>query len=288
MVILQAIILGIIQGLTEFIPISSSAHLVLVPWLFKWSDPALTSLSFDTALHLGTLAAVLVFFWKDFIRLIPAWFLSIKEWKIGSDPDRKMAWFIVLGCIPGVIAGLLFESKIDELFHPTGEPISQGAILLMAAIIVLLACLMLAADRAARHERDTQAMTFKDGLLIGLAQAFAIFPGVSRSGSTITAGLALGLKRESAARFSFLLGSPIIAGAGLKSLWDLYQESQAGTGLAGTEMLVFPIGILVAAVTGFFCIKYLLKFLQKHTTNLFVFYRWGLALLITVVALIRG
>jgi undecaprenyl-diphosphatase len=288
MVILQAILLGIIQGLTEFIPISSSAHLVLIPWLFKWTDPALTSLSFDVALHLGTLAAVLAFFWKDWIRLIGAWFASIKERKIGSDPDRKLAWFIVLGCIPGGIAGVLFESKIDEMFHQPGQPISQGAILLMAAIIAFMACLLLAADKVAKHARETQDMTLKDGLLIGLAQALAIFPGVSRSGSTITAGLALGLKRDAAARFSFLLGAPIIFGAGLKSLWDLFQEMQAGTGLAGTSLALFPIGIIVAAISGFFCIKYLLKFLQNHNNNIFVIYRWALAILVAAVALIRG
>jgi undecaprenyl-diphosphatase len=288
MVILQAILLGIIQGLTEFIPISSSAHLVLIPWLFKWTDPALTSLSFDVALHLGTLAAVLAFFWKDWIRLIGAWFTSIKERKIAGDPDRKLAWFIVLGCIPGGIAGVLFEGKIDELFHQPGQPISQGAILLMAAIIAFMACLLLVADKVARHARDTKDMTFKDCLWIGLAQALAIFPGVSRSGSTITAGLALGLKREAAARFSFLLGAPIIFGAGLKSLWDLFQEMQAGTGLAGTSLALFPIGIVVAGISGFFCIKYLLKFLQNHNNNIFVIYRWALAILVAAVALIRG
>ncbi len=288
MVILQAILLGLIQGLTEFIPISSSAHLVLIPWLFNWTDPAITSLSFDVSLHLGTLAAVLAFFWRDWIVLIRAWFLSIKEWKIGADADRKMAWFIVLGCIPGGIAGVLFEGKIDDWFHQPGQSISQAAILVMAAIIVLLALLLLAADKTARHAREMKEMKFKDAILISIAQAFAIFPGVSRSGSTITAGLALGLKREAAARFSFLLGAPIIFGAGLKSVWDLFEDYQAGIGFTGSELMLFPIGMVVAAVSGFFCIKYLLKFLQSHNTNIFVFYRFGLALLIAVVALIRG
>jgi len=286
--ILKAIFLGLIQGLTEFIPISSSAHLVLIPWLFNWTDPAITSLSFDVSLHIGTLAAVLIFFWRDWITLIKSWFLSIKERKIGADPDRKLAWYVVLGCIPGGIAGVLFESKIDDWFHSPGQPISQLAILVMAAIIVLLALLLLAADKTARHTRDMKEMKFKDALLISVAQAFAIFPGVSRSGSTITAGLALGLKRESAARFSFLLGAPIIFGAGLKSVWDLIQNAQAGTGFTGSELMLFPIGMIVAGVSGFFCIKYLLKYLQSHNTDVFVFYRFGLALLIAVVALIRG
>jgi undecaprenyl-diphosphatase len=288
MEIIQAIILGIIQGLTEYIPISSSAHLIIIPWLFKWTDPALTSLSFDVALHLGTLVAVLAFFAKDWIRLIRAWFLSIKERKIGTDPDRRISWFILLGCIPGGIAGVLGESKIDELFHQPNTPITKQAILILAIIIVLLAFALYFFERKASHTREMNSLTFKDVVIIGLSQALAIFPGVSRSGSTITAGLALGLKRDDAARFSFLLGAPIIAGAGAKSLLDLFQASQAGTGLAGSELILFPIGIIVAAVTGFFCIKYLLAYLQKHSTDIFVYYRWALAALIVVVALVRG
>jgi undecaprenyl-diphosphatase len=284
MQIIQAIILGIVQGLTEYIPISSSAHLIILPWLFNWTDPVLTSLSFDVALHLGTLFAVLVFFIKDWIHLIKAWFMSIKERNIKSDPDRRLAWLILIGCIPGGIAGVLFESKIDELFHRPNMPISKNAILVLAIIIVLLAVALYIVERAARHTRDMSSLTFKDVAIIGLAQALAIFPGVSRSGSTITAGLALGLKRDDAAKFSFLLGTPIIAGAGAKSLLDLLQ----GSGMAGNELILFPIGIIVAAVVGFFCIKYLLNFLKKHSTDVFVYYRWGLAVLIVAVAFIRG
>lgn len=288
MEIIQAIILGIVQGLTEYIPISSSAHLIIVPWLFKWTSPVLTSLSFDVALHLGTLLAVLVFFIKDWLRLIKAWFVSIKERNIASDSDRRLAWLILIGCIPGAIAGVLFESKIDELFHQPNTPISKNAILVLACIIVLLAVALYIVERVAHHTREMKSLTFKDVAIIGLAQACAIFPGVSRSGSTITAGLALGLKREDAAKFSFLLGTPIIAGAGAKGLLDLVQSAQAGAGLSGSELMLFPIGILVAAVSGFFCIKYLLNFLQKHSTDVFVYYRWGLAVLIVLVALIRG
>jgi undecaprenyl-diphosphatase len=288
MVILQAIILGIIQGLTEFIPISSSAHLIISPWLFKWTDPALTSLTFDVSLHIGTLAAILIFFWRDWARLIKAWFVSIKERKIGDDVDRKWAWYVVLGCIPGGIAGVLFESKIDEAFHKAGQPIQQSAILLMAGIIFLMAFILLAADKTAQHLRDVKDVKFKDALLVGLAQALAIFPGVSRSGATISAGLALGLKRDTAAKFSFLLGAPIMLGAGLKSAYDMLQGIQSGTGFSGSELALFPIGIVVAGVVGFFCIKYLLKYLQSHNTDLFVYYRVGLAVLIAAVALIRG
>ena len=138
--IFQAIILGIIQGATEFIPISSSAHLVLVPWLAGWNDPALTSLSFDVALHLGTLVAVLIFFAEDWVRLFRAGIASIVERRIGDDPDRKLAWFIIIGTIPGAIVGALAESKINELFHQPGTPIQTGAIIFMAIIIAGLAC----------------------------------------------------------------------------------------------------------------------------------------------------
>jgi undecaprenyl-diphosphatase len=284
--ILQAIILGIVQGATEFIPISSSAHLIIVPWLFGWNDPALTSLTFDVALHLGTLIAVLAYFAKDWIALIRSWFISIKEWKFTSDPDRRIAWFVVLGTIPGAIAGVLFEGKIDAIFHQPGVPIATSAILAIAFILALLGALLLLADHFARHSKALEAMTLKDALLIGLAQALAIFPGVSRSGSTITTGLALGLKRETAAKFSFFLSAPIIAGAGLKTLVEVYQGLQSGA-IAQADLILFPIGFIVATISGLFCIRFLMSYLQRHNTNLFVYYRFALAALIVVVALIR-
>ena len=284
--ILQAIILGIIQGATEFIPISSSAHLILVPWLFGWTDPALSSLAFDVSLHLGTLVAVLVFFASDWIRLVKAGWQSIKERKIGSDPDRKQAWFVVIGTIPGGIAGILFEKKIEALFHQPGVPIQPGAIIAMAIIITLLGAGLLLADHLARHKLDMKGLTLKEVLVIGFAQALAIFPGVSRSGSTITAGLALGLTRETAARFSFLLSAPIIAGAGLKSLLEIPSELKSGAINTG-ELILFPVGILFAAVSGYLCIRFLLNYLQKHPVDIFVYYRWALAVLIVIVALAR-
>lgn len=284
--ILQAIILGLVQGATEFIPISSSAHLIIVPWLFGWNDPALTSLTFDVALHIGTLIAVLAFFASDWVRLIKAWFLSVKERKIGSDPDRRLAWFVVIGTIPGGIAGIFFESKIDGLFHQPGVPIQASAMLVMAVIIAALGTLLLIADRLARHVVDMGGLTLRKVLVIGFAQALAIFPGVSRSGSTITAGLGLGLKREVAAKFSFLLSAPIIAGAGLKSLYDIYSGLKTGA-IAQNDLILFPIGLVVAAISGYLCIRFLLNYLQSHSTNVFVYYRWGLAVLVAIVALVR-
>jgi undecaprenyl-diphosphatase len=284
--IIEAIILGLVQGATEFIPISSSAHLIIVPWLFGWSDPALTSLTFDVALHLGTLVAVLVYFAADWVRLIKAWVASVAERKIGSDPDRRMAWFVVIGTIPGAIAGFLLESKIEGLFHQPGVPIRPYSMLAMAVIIAVLGLILLLAERLARHLQEMKDMTLRQTLIIGFAQALAIFPGVSRSGSTITAGLALGLKREAAAKFSFLLSAPIIAGAGLKSLVEIYSGIKTGA-IASTDLILFPIGLVVAAISGYLCIRFLLNYLQKHAVDLFVYYRWGLAVLVAAVALIR-
>jgi undecaprenyl-diphosphatase len=286
MLILKAILLGLIQGLTEFIPISSSAHLVIIPWMFQWDDPALESLTFDVALHLGTLVALLGFFAKDWVRIIRAGVSSIAERKIGEDVDRKLAWFLVIASIPGGVVGLLFEHKIETWFHPSQGPIESSSMITMALIIALLGGLLLLAERMAAHLRRMNQITLRDSILIGSAQALAIFPGVSRSGSTITAGLALGLERETAARFSFLLSAPIVAGAGLKSLLKIFRGIHSGS-IAGSEFILFVVGFLTAAISGYLCIKYLLRFLQKNPTNIFVYYRWVLALVVLTVALVR-
>jgi undecaprenyl-diphosphatase len=285
--LLRAVILGLLQGITEFVPISSSGHLIVVPWLLQWNEPALSSLSFDVALHLGTLVAVLWFFASDWVRLIRAAARSIAERKIGADPDRRLAWFLVLGTIPGAIVGAVAESSIEELFHQPNQPIEPAVMIVMAGLIALMGALLFLADHLARHLRNLSDLTLKDALLIGSAQAIAVFPGVSRSGATITAGLALGLKRDAAAKFSFLLSAPIIAGAGMKSLYDVAKDWQAGA-MTGSDLVLFAAGFAAAALSGYLCIKYLLRFLQRHSTNLFVFYRWALALLIVAVVIVRG
>ncbi len=287
MLIIQAIILGLVQGLTEFIPISSSAHLIVVPWLFGWNDPVLDSLSFSVALHLGTLIALLIFFAADWMRLIRAGIVSVVERKIDGDVDRRLAWLIVIGTIPGGIAGVLGETAIDQLFHKPNVPIASVAMIVMAVIIALLGGILFVAERIARHVRAMKNLSLKDSIVIGLAQAFAIFPGVSRSGSTITAGLFLGLERETAARFSFLLSAPIIAGAGAKSLFNIYGDLKAGQ-IAPGELGLFPIGFIAAGLSGYLCIKFLLMYLQKNSVDLFVFYRWALALVVLAVAVLRG
>ncbi len=285
--ILESIILGIIQGLTEFIPISSSAHLIVVPWLLGWEDSGINSLTFDIALHLGTLVAVLWYFHADWLRLAVAGIASIRERAIGADPYRRLAWLLVVGCIPGAIIGALAESKIEHLFHAPNQPHHAGAMIAVAALLAVAGVVMLLADRLAKHRRGMESLSLKDALIIGFAQALAVFPGVSRSGATITAGLALGLERPAAARFSFLLSAPIIAGAGLKSTWDIVQEMRAG-GISAAELSLFPIGFIAAAVSGYFCIKFLLRYLQGHSVAIFAYYRWVLAGLIVLVALVRG
>lgn len=287
MTIIQAIILGIVQGLTEFIPVSSSAHLIIVPWLFSWDDTVLNGLAFDLALHLGTLVALLTFFANDWLRLIRAGIASIVERKVGSDPNRRLAWFVVIGTIPGAVAGMFAESKIEELFHQPGAAHQSSAMIAMAIIIALLGGFLFIAERIAKHSRGMNQLAFSDAIWIGLAQALAVFPGVSRSGSTITAGLALGLERETAARFSFLLSAPIIAGAGAKSMFNLYNQVRIGA-IPQSELILFPIGFIAAAISGYLCIRFLLRFLQRNSTDIFVYYRWALALLIILVAIVRG
>ncbi len=290
MLYLQAIILGIVQGLTEFIPISSSAHLIIVPWLFGWYTPAsaaLESLPFDVALHMGTLLAVLIYFADDWLHIIRGFFSSVLERKIGSDQDRRLAWLLIIGTIPGAIVGALAEGPITELFHQAGVNPTAGAMIALAIIMALMGLALFIAERVARHLRGMSALTLKDSILIGLAQAFAIFPGVSRSGATITAGLALGLERPTAARFSFLLSAPIIAGAGLKSLYDIFKEFRAGT-LPPDSLILFVVGFVAAAISGYLTIRFLQRYLQSHSTDIFVYYRWAASLLIIVIALTRS
>ncbi|HZQ06777.1 MAG TPA: undecaprenyl-diphosphatase UppP [Anaerolineae bacterium] len=282
--IFQAVILGIVQGLTEFLPISSSAHLILIPWLLGWSNAVISSLPFDVALHLGTLLAVLAYFANDWVRLIRAGVQSIVERRIGNDPDRRLAWLIVIGSIPGAIIGALAESKIEEVFHTPNTPLAQTTVIIMGIIIALLGLVLFIAERIAKHIRAMEQLRFSDAIIVGLAQALAIFPGVSRSGATITAGLFRGLKRDVAARFSFLLGAPIIAGAGIKSLYDVYKETANGSG----DLLLYLIGFIAAAISGFLTIRFLLRYLQRNSTDIFVYYRWLLAAFIIVVALLRG
>lgn len=276
---IQAIVLGIVQGLTEFIPVSSSAHLIIVPWLLGWKDPGL---AFDAALHLGTLAAVLTYFVRDWLDLGRGLVLSITERTLSGPQNRRLGWFILAASIPGGLAGLALDQAVENVFHdPTGEH-SAAAMLLLAALILALAAVLLFAEAAARHSRPFGDIGWRDAMIIGCAQALAVLPGVSRSGATITAGLLLGLERAAAARFSFLLATPLVAAVGLKKLYDV-----AKAGMSSADQMGFALGLLAAAVSGYVCIAFLLRYLQSRSTVPFVAYRVFLAVVLVLLALTR-
>lgn len=274
---LQAVVLGLVQGLTEFIPISSSAHLIIVPWLLGWPDPGLT---FDVALHLGTLAALLAYFWGDWMSLLAEFLKSLAGRGRARHQSQGLLWFLLVGSIPGGIAGVLGDKYIERFFHQPSSPHQAAPMLAIAGLMAALGLALWVGERYARHRRPLADLTWTDTVLIGLAQALALLPGVSRSGSTITAGLLLGLRREAAARFSFLLATPIVAGAGLKKLLDVIRDgSSVPPGLATA------VGFLVAAASGYLCIKYLLLYLQRRTTYIFVYYRLALGAFLIVLSL---
>ncbi|MCA1829148.1 MAG: undecaprenyl-diphosphatase UppP [Myxococcales bacterium] len=264
MPVYQAIVLGVVQGLGEFLPISSSAHLILVPWAFGWQDPGL---SFDVALHWGTLTAVLVVFWRDWIRLISAG-LSGK----GADTDRRLFWGLVVSAIPGAILGKLLEKWAEE---------NLRAPLLIAATMATLGIILWIADRVGRKTRELDQMTIGRAFSIGVAQAAALIPGVSRSGSTITLGLFEDFTREEIARFSFLMSTPIIFGAGLLKLPKMMHEMQSGEGPVTWAALA--AGFVAAAVVGVGVIRWMLAWLRTRTYLIFVGYRLLIAAAVVVL-----
>jgi undecaprenyl-diphosphatase len=283
--LLQAFVLGLVQGLTEFLPISSSAHLIIVPWLFGWKDPAINSIQFDVALHMGTLIAVIAYFWSDWRRLVGAFIGSIIERSVGEDPNRRMAWYVLLASIPAAVVGAVGESKIDEFFHRPDN--LRIGLLVIATMMIVMAAVLLLAERVGSHRLDLSGIDLRKALGIGFAQALSLIPGVSRSGSTITAGLFFGLQRAAAARFSFLLATPVVLGAGLKKLYDLLKEPGF---IPEAERLGFAIGFVTAGVTGFLCIHFLLRYLQHRSTAPFIWYRFmaGIALILLVVFGVRS
>ena len=282
--IFQALVLGLVQGLTEFLPVSSSAHLVFVPWLLGWDDKAVTSIQFDVALHMGTLLAVLVYFAADWRRLIVAFFASVFERRIGGDPDRRLVWLIVLGTIPAALAGLLVESSVDAVFHDPQN--LRAGLLVIAVMMIVMGALLLLAERVGKRTIPIEGVRLPTAMAVGVAQALALIPGVSRSGSTITAGLFAGLKREAAARFSFLLSTPVVLAAGVKQVYDMAKEG----GLPAGDQLGFFVGFLASAVSGFLCISFLMRYLQRHSTAPFIWYRFmvGAALLVLVLVGFRA
>lgn len=261
MTILQALVLGIVQGLGEFLPISSSAHLVLVPWAFKWQDPGL---SFDVALHMGTLVAVVAFFWRDWAELIADGLLR-KPTKEGS-----LFWYLVIATVPGAAFGFLFEKQAETIFR---NPILIGIMLIVMGVILYWV------DQKAVRRKQLYGITLADSLFIGFSQALAIIPGVSRAGITMTAGRFRGVTRETAARFSFLLSTPIIFGAGLVKLKELS---------AGDLNAAFITGVVSSAVVGFISIGFLLRYLTERSFVIFVWYRFIVGFAVIILALVRS
>jgi undecaprenyl-diphosphatase len=266
---LQALVLGIVQGLTEFLPVSSSGHLIIVPALLGWKDPFIDSLTFSVMLHLGTLVALLVYFWRDWLRLVPAGLAAVRDRSLGADPDRRLAWLLLTTTIPAVIAGVLLNDVIERNVRLPG---------LVALLMVVGAAILWLADRAGGEDRRIADLSFGAALGIGAAQALALFPGISRSGISISAGRLLGLSRPEAARFSFLMATPIIAGAGA---WEGLKLIRGGSDVAvAAGPLV--VGTLAALVSGMLAIRLLLGWLTSHRLDVFVVYRLIVAAVVVV------
>jgi undecaprenyl-diphosphatase len=263
--ILQAIILGLTQGITEFAPVSSSGHLIIVPWLFGWhilDDPALNK-TFDVALHMGTLVGAVIYFRTDIWRYLKAFGRSVANRSI-ADTEQRIAWALVIGTIPAVIAGVALESVIEERL---GQP------WLIAVMFAVFGVVLYVIDRLCRSDRSFDTIGPRTGLFLGVAQALALQPGVSRSGVTMSAARLLALDREAAARFSFLLSLPVIAGAGLYKGLDLVRDGFQGYGPQ------FLAGFVASAVSGFVVIWWLLRYLRRHDFRIFMIYRLAVAIL---------
>jgi len=273
-VAVQALIMGIVQGLTEFLPISSSGHLIVVPAIFGWTDPFIDSLAFSVMLHLGTLAALLAYFWREWVLLVPAGLATIRDRSTRGEPHRRLALNIAISTIPAVIAGLLLNDFIEEHVRQAG---------LVAIMLLVGASIMWLADRWGAQLRGVDDLGPAGALGIGAAQALALVPGISRSGVSISAGLFVGLDRASAARFSFLMATPVIAGAGL---FELRKVIGGGTAVDG-NVVPLVVGLLAAMLSGFAAIHFLLRYLRTNSLAVFVAYRVVLAALVIVSLLAR-
>ena len=275
MPLLQVIVLAVLQGITEFLPISSSAHLALTPWLFGWKDQGL---EFDIALHFGTLFSVLIYFFRDWVRIVANGIgignVAVLGIDTTLDRNPKLLWYLIAATIPAGIAGILFKDKVESTLRSP---------FVMATMLIAVGLVMWAAERWAKHERTISEMSLTDCLLIGCAQALALIPGTSRSGITMTAGLFRNLDRSTAARFSFLLSTPIVAAAALKGLVDLRKHGAMTAEMAPS----IGIGIVVTAITGCVVIAVLLKFLRTNSVVPFVIYRIAFGLFVLSLALTR-
>jgi undecaprenyl-diphosphatase len=267
----QAIVTGIVQGLTEFLPISSTAHMRIVPALLGWQDPGS---AFSAVIQIGTLVAVLAYFWRDLVRIADAMFADLRRGRLATNIDSRMGWMIVVGTIPIIVLGLFFEDEIDK---------SLRSLYVICAALIIVGLLLGIAEILARfgrlQGRDMSHVTWRDAIIVGLAQAAALVPGTSRSGITLLGGLASGLNRETAARYSFLLSIPAIFAAGV---YKLFKEHEV---LLGTQSQAVNLlaGLVAATVVGYLSIDWLLRYLRKRSTFIFVVYRIALAAVLLVM-----
>jgi undecaprenyl-diphosphatase len=273
-ILVQALVMGVVQGLTEFLPVSSSGHLIVVPFMAGWDDPFITSLAFSVMLHIGTLAALLVYFRADWFRLVPAGLAALRDRSFAGNADRRLAWLLVASAVPAAITGLLLNDLIATAFREIG---------LVAVTLVIGGAILWFADRRGPRTRDMNGVTVPIAVAIGAAQALALVPGISRSGISISAARLAGLDRPAAARFSFLMATPVTAGAALFELRSL------AAGDAGVDVSVGPlvVGMIAAFVSGAIAIGVLLRYLQTSSLDVFVWYRVLLAAIVVVVWLGR-
>lgn len=267
MQIFEPILFGTVQGLAEFLPISSSGHLLLLHSVTHFS--AGSDLSFDVALHMGTLVALLAYFWRDIIRILGTWLKGFGRWQ-WSNQDQRLGWLLIIASVPGAAAGAVLESKAETIFR---------APLLTAVTLIVAGVGLWVADRFSAQTTTMETMRWPQAVIIGIGQALALVPGVSRSGATIALGRALKMTREAAARFSFLMSAPILAGAGAKKFLELRHET-----LTGHQQADFIIGMITAAIVGYIAIRVLLRYISRHSYSVFMWYRvvLGVGVLITL------
>jgi undecaprenyl-diphosphatase len=260
MTIIEAIVLGLVQGLTEFIPVSSTAHLLIVPSILGWGDPGA---AFSAVIQFGTLLAAIIYFFRDIVRLIGGFFRGLITRRPLADVDSREAWLVIIGTIPIVVLGLLFKKHIESTFR---------GLWIVTTMVIVVAILMQIAEWYAKRRqlRTFDEMTVADGIAIGLGQCLALIPGSSRSGSTIMTAIFRGIDRPTAARYSFLLSIPAVGGAGVL---ELFKERHALGALGWTPIIV---AIAVAFISGYASIWFLIRYLRSHTTHVFIYYRYAL------------
>jgi undecaprenyl-diphosphatase len=267
--LVAALIMGVVQGLTEFLPVSSSGHLIIVPYLLGIDDPFLTSLEFSVILHIGTLAALLLYFSGDWRRLVPAFFATLRDRSTGDDPNRRLALLLAVATVPALGVGFLLHDLENVIREQVG---------LVAVMLVVGAAILWVAERSGARSKLAENLRIPTAFAIGVAQTLALIPGISRSGISISAGLFAGLRREEAARFSFLMATPITAAA---AAYEVLQVVRGN----GIEVEVAPlvVGLVASFAFGVFAISFLIRYLRTHSTDIFVAYRLVLAAIVFVV-----